>query len=486
MEMRRAVALVIVVWLSMLQRVTFADEEYHNLTLDECIGMALAQYPPLKNAREDLLAAESEYRAVRGDFIPVLLLRAAQDFGQQIPSTGEERSTFLSASVEKNFEYGGSVSVVGQGERDDRFAHDDEFVSALSIGFEQPLLEGFGPDVAAASLKIADINRDIVRMGLTQAIRSHILTVTRQYHRVIEAERLLQVRAEALERAHEALRRLKILVAEGEEAKIDIATQELQVARFEEEATQAENNLKDAKIELRFLLGVVPETEISVGRSPDLEVDFEPDEPTFVELSLDMEELKRKAVERRLDYLQEKRALEIRDIAVVTSRNVLLPDLSFFANLGLADSGSALSHAFHVNKGDWVTGLQFEVPFGLVREREQYNQALISWRRARNSFEQTRREILNQVDTSVRFVKTLESRLRSAYRAVKNAQLSASGAEERYDLGFISIFDRAEAQAALTDVEASYVSLFLSYKDALAQLDFVVGEPVEQRYTTGL
>jgi len=230
---RCAAVLGIVVWFGASQTGVLATDTYENLTLDECIGIAVAEYPPLKNAREDLLAAESAYRAARGDFLPILYVNAAQDFGQQIPSTGEQRSSFLSASVEKNFEYGGSFSVVGQGERDDRFEHGEEFVSALSVGFQQPLLEGFGPDVAAASLKIADINRDIARMGLTQAIRSHILTVTRQYHRVIEAERLLQVRDEALKRAHEALRRLNILVAEGEEAKIDIATRELQVAQFE-------------------------------------------------------------------------------------------------------------------------------------------------------------------------------------------------------------------------------------------------------------
>ena len=86
----------------------------------------------------------------------------------------------------------------------------------------------------------------------------------------------------------------------------------------------------------------------------------------------------------------------------------------------------------------------------------------------------------------MRSVQTLELRLKSAYRAVKNAQLSEAGAADRYDLGLMSIFDRAESQAKLTDAEASYVSLFLRYKDALAQLDFTTGEPVEQRYGVNL
>jgi outer membrane protein TolC len=93
---------------------------------------------------------------------------------------------------------------------------------------------------------------------------------------------------------------------------------------------------------------------------------------------------------------------------------------------------------------------------------------------------------MNQVDSSVRSVQTLELRLQSAYRAVKNAQLSEAGARDRYDLGLMSIFDRAESQAKLTDAEAGYVSLFLSYKNALAELDFTTGEPVEQRYGVNL
>jgi len=464
------------------QSCALAEQSYQSLTLDQCVEIALAKYPPLKNQRENLLAAESAYRAARGDFRPVLHLNAAQDFGQRIPSTGEQRGTFASASVQKNFEYGGSLSVVGQTERDDRFASGQEYQSSVSVDFEQPLLEGFGRDVAASNLKIAEINRDIAEIAVLDATRLHILTVTERYHRVIEAERLLQVQKEALQRAHDSLERLKALVAEGESPQIDIATQELQVAGFEEQATQAENTHDSALIGLRLALGVPPESAVSIARTPDLEVDFTPDEPPFASRQVDMEDCKKKALERRLDYLQAKRALEIRGIAVVTTRNVLLPDLSFFASLGLADTGSELNRAFHVNKGDWVTGLQFEVPIGLIREREQYTQATISLRQAQNDLEQMRRQILNEVDDSVRFVKTLELRLKSAYRAVKSAQLSGAGAGEKYDLGLISIFDRAESQAALTNAEASYVSLFLSYKNALARLDYVIAEPTEERY----
>lgn len=487
MRMRTAAVFGIVVWVSLLQSPVFAaDEMYQNLTLDQCIEIALAEYPPLKNQRESLLAAESAYRAARGDFLPVLYVDAAQDFGQDIPSAGEQRSSLVSASVQKNFEYGGSLSIVGQGERDDRYADGEEYASAVSVDFQQPLIEGFGRDVAAANLKTAGINRDIAEMVLTEAIRGHILAVTEQYHRVIEAERLLQVRVEALDRAHESLERLKILVTEGEEAEIDIATQELQVAGFEENVTQAKNDLRGAKIQVRLLLGVVPEKEVTLAPSPELEIDFTSDEPTFTAQPLNMEELKSKALEHRLDYLEQKRALENREIAVLVAKNVLLPELGFFASLGLADDGSTLSHAFHLNEGDWVTGLQFSVPFGLVREREQYTQAKIALRQGQNSLEQTRRRILNQVDNSVRSVQTLELRLQSSYRAVKNAQRSEAGARDRYDLGLMSIFDRAESQTKLTEAEAGYVSLFLRYKDAIAQLDFTTGEPVEQRYGVNL
>ena len=75
-----------------------------------------------------------------------------------------------------------------------------------------------------------------------------------------------------------------------------------------------------------------------------------------------------------MDYLEQKRALENREIAVLVAKNVLLPELGFFASLGLADNGSTFNRAFHLQEGDWVTGLQFSVPFGLVREREQYTQ----------------------------------------------------------------------------------------------------------------
>jgi outer membrane protein TolC len=231
---------------------------------------------------------------------------------------------------------------------------------------------------------------------------------------------------------------------------------------------------------------VPPEQEVSLGRSPDLEIDFKLDEPAFTPREMDVEEAKKQALARRLDYLQERLALEIREIAVATSRNVLLPDLSFFASLGLTDNGSRWKNTTHFNQGDWVTGLQVQVPFGLVREREQYTQAKISLRQAKNNLEQTRRRILNEVENTVRDVQTLELRLESAYRRVTYAQLSAAGAEVMYEIGEISVFDSAEAQEKLTSATANYVSLFLSYKDALDTLDFVIGEPVEERYGVSL
>ncbi len=465
------------------------QDAYKNLSLDQCIRIALTQYPPLINQRESLHAAESAYRAARGDFLPVLDLNAAQQYGQQIPNTvdqGEWFAGFASASVTQNFKSGGSLSVVGRSDRDDRFGDGQEFLSTVSVDLEQPLLEGFGRDIAAANLRIAEINMEITRYGLTDFFRSHILRVTQQYHSVFERERLLQVQEESLVRARESLRRLKALVAEGEVAEIDIATQELQVAEFEESATQALNSYNRELIGLRLLLGVPPDQIISLARSAELEIDFELDEPAFTPRVLDVEEAKKQALARRLDYLQEKRALEIREIAVATSRNVLLPDLSFFASLGLTDNGSRWKNTTHFNQGDWVTGLQVQVPFGLVREREQYTQAKISLRQAKNSFEQSRRRILNEVENTVRDVETFELTLRIAYRRVKNAQLSAAGAEVMYEIGEINVFDRSDAQAKLSSAEANYVSLFLNYRDALDTLDFVIGEPVEERYGVSL
>jgi outer membrane protein TolC len=278
------------------------------------------------------------------------------------------------------------------------------------------------------------------------------------------------------------LTRTRALVAEGEQPRIDIATQELEVAGDEEQVTEARNTYRSAIIQLRLILGVPPEQDITLASSPDLEIDFERDEPAFTPRPLDMDEAKRLALERRLDYLQQKRALETTEIAVTTSRNVLLPDLSLFGRLGLADSGSDLSGAFHVNEGDWVTGVQFEMPFGLVREREQHNQALISLRQAQNNLEQMRRVVLNEVDNTVRGVQTSELRLKSAYRRVKNAQLSASGAEVRYEVGEYDVFNLTQAQETLTNAEVNYVRLFLSYKSSLAELDYKIGKAVEERY----
>jgi len=463
-----------------------AAEAYQNLTLDECIEIALAQYLPLKNQRENVLSAESAYRAARGDFLPVLRVNAGHDFRDNIPNTQTQHSAFGSASVQKNFEYGGSLSVVGRSDRDDRFGHEEEFQSTVNVNFQQPLLEGAGPAVAAANVRISEINKDIAEMALRDQIRSHILTVIQQYNSVIEAERLLQVREEALGRSQASLKRTRALVAEGEQARIDIATQELQVASGEEQVTQVKNNYRSALIRLRLFLGVPPEQDITLARNPEVEINFEPDNPAFTPRPLDMDEAKRLALERRLDYLQQKRALEISEIGVVTAKNVLLPDLSLFGTLGLADSGSDFRGAFHVNEGDWVTGLQFEMPFGLVREREQHTQAVISLRRAKNDLEQSRRQLLNRVDETVRNVQTSELRLVSAYKGVKSAQLSERGTQTRYDQGEVNAFDLAIAQADLTTAEAGYVSLFLSYKNILAQLDYDIGEPTEERYGVSL
>jgi outer membrane protein TolC len=463
-----------------------AAESYEDLTLDQCIEIGLAEYPPLKNQRESVLAAESAYRSARGDFLPVLTVNAGHDFGKMIPSEGDLRSSFGSASVQKNFEYGGSLSIDGRTDHNDRFRHGEKYQSTVAVNFQQPLLEGFGRNVAAANLKIAEINRDIAEMALRDAIRSHILTVTELYYRVIETERLLQVQQEALQRSQASLTRTKALVKEGMQARIDIATQELEVAGDEEQVTQASNTYRSAIIQLRLILGVAPERDITLASSPDLEIDFQQDEPAFTPRPLDMDEAKRLALERRLDYLQQKRALEVSEIAVVTSRNVLLPDLSLFGRLGLADSGSDFSGAFDVDEGDWVTGVQFAMPFGLVREKEQHTQALISLRKAQNSLEQKRRVLLNEIDDTVRRVQTSELRLKSAYRRVKNAQLSASGAEVRYEVGEYDVFNLTQAQETLTNAEVSYVSLFLSYKSSLAELDDKIGEPVEDRYGVSL
>jgi outer membrane protein TolC len=480
------VAAVLVLAVGLHENPALAAETYENLTLDQCIEIALAQYPPLKNQRESVLAAESAHRAARGDFLPVLTVNAGYDLGDSIPSDQTQHGSFGSASVQKNFEYGGSLSVTGRTEKDDRLGRGEEYGSTVSANFQQPLLEGAGPEVAAANVRISEINEDITRMALTDAIRSHILTVIKQYNSVIEAERLLQVRDEALKRSKESLERTEALVKEGEQAAIDIATQELTVASGEEQVTQASNNYDSAIIQLRLFLGIPPDQDITLALNPEVQIDFELDNPAFTPRLPNMEDAKRLALERRLDYLQRKRRLEVNEIAVVTSKNVLLPDLSLFGTLGLADSGSDLSGAFHVNEGDWVTGVQFEMPFGLVREKERHTQAQISLRQATNDLEQSRRVLLSRVDNTVRNVETSELRLVSAYKRVKSAMESEMGTQKQFEEGERNALDVALAREARTNAEADYVSLFLSYKNMLAELDYDIGEPTEERYGVSL
>ncbi len=430
---------------ALLSATRIASAQPKSLTLEQARQIALERNLNVAQAQNNVEAAQASVMAATGDYLPTLSASGGWTRNQTegplpvggvlIPNT---KTVFNNFSTSLNLNY-----TVFNG-----FAREGNYTrsSANAIATEH-------------------------RAARTR--QSIVFQVEAAYLNVLRNEQLVKVSEENLKRDQRQLERITESNRVGALSRADVYRQQSQVAADELSLITAQNNYNKAKADLLALIGLDVNDDYTIA-DPSISSEITPSElESSAEQYSNFQELARRALEKRPDYLGASETVRSADGGISAARSGYFPSVSAFAGYGF--SNRVLSRLTENKSLNWGLNLRWTLFDGFATN-EALQAAYVEKKNAELSLQQTERNINVEVKKALLDLEAA----RKAYEVSQKGLLSAIEdrkiAEERYNLGAGTLLDLLTANAGLVSAQANKVNAVYDFIIAKRNVEYVVGE----------
>jgi len=472
------------------------------LGLVEALQSTLANQPALHIQEQQVVASRGASRQASGLFDTVIGTTFSQNrinnpltlFNQEqaallgiITSDQVNNQTILDIGATKEYRNGVTISpsLLTTRTTDNIYYIGGVNLSTLSFQVTVPLLRGRGRDVVAATETAAGIEVEASLLDLNQTISSLLANTSSSYWNAVGAVRNLKVAQASEDRGKIYVENVQTLIAAGRVPQTEIHQVVANLATRSAARIAAEQGLVAARQQLALAMGLSTDQMASVGIPTE---DLPKDDGLALAIlnSHSLQQFFDLALERRADYLADKKR-EMGQRALLTpARNATLPEL----NLNLSTGYSSLSEGTgfvdflrapgRAPRGpDLGAGITYRFPPSNNAAFGALMQAQSNVRQAELRTLQTSQTIMASVVTAVGGVRNAALQLQRAQEAVTASQEALQGEREKYRLGVGQIVDVLTMEDRLTTAEQNQVAAELGYALALTQLRFATGSIVE-------
>jgi outer membrane protein TolC len=270
----------------------------------------------------------------------------------------------------------------------------------LQFQFEQPLLQGFGVEInqlrathpgsvltpfntggRVEGILITRIRFDEQRAEFERNVHFMLLNVETAYWNLYGAYWTLYAQEAGLRQTFEAWRITEANTRAGKKSAVDLAQSRQQYEAFRGQRLTAMGQVLENERQLRALLGLPGEdgTRLVPIDSPTL-TPYQPDWSTAVNETLAL----------RPELVLARQDLKFRQLDLINSQNLLMPDLRFTSTYALNGIGTHLDgnaeNAFRSLASDrftnWALGLRFSYLIGYRDAHAQVHQARLNLARS--------------------------------------------------------------------------------------------------------
>lgn len=443
------------------------------LDLDRCIEIAVQRNLPLTIARYQRDAVQTDVGAALGTWLPEFQLTTARTsvhgdskaLSDTLPGVFfEETASDLVALVKQRLPFGGQVQVGYNFER----SGEDVFSGyGATVGVVQPLLRGAGWSRAVADVRDARIGADAQQAALEVELLRVRFLVKSAYYEVVRRSRLIEVNQRAIAR-DEQLRAFSQAKVDAKLAtRRDVLSAEIILAQDRDRLVRADTDYHRALDDLADVLGLPVRDTLAVRI---VELQHEP-------VAIDAGGWVEKALRDNPDIRRVRLDLERQTLSARVAGNARLPRV----DLGLAYEAAydpITAGDFPVtrrNQTTWQGSLLFSYPLFNKPLGNAYRAAQIRQEAARQLLAETERQVVLQVQDSVRKLQSSDERLSVLEKTIQGAREKVEFANVSFQLGRASNLDITDAQKDLVDAETDYVDEMVNYQVELARLESILG-----------
>ncbi len=435
-----------------------------DLSLAEAVSLGLRRNYNIRSLKLQRLREKFDLFVADDMFNPKLKLSATHRFSRG--SADNVRSSGIAPSVSLLGEYGTNLELNWDQQLNAAKNAGDLSSDGLALTLTQPLLRGAGKDVTTAPLRLAKLTEQVNQLNLKASVAQTLFDIISAYRALLKSQNQVTLATAALERAATLLEVNKGLIVAGRVAQFDVVQIEADIASQELAVEEAKNQLDASRLQMLKLLAL--DLSTPVRASDSLQV---------TRLEIDQTTALSVAQAKQPHYLSTLLQSEQAAINLILAQDKARWDLSLVAGVNQQRGQHSISGSSRA--WDSYTGLKLEIPIGDlgIRQGKVNAQSLLEQQQLLQ--QEARMELQRQVTDAVRGLNTLWRQLEISQRVIELSRRKLSIENDKLNAGRSSNFQIISFEADLRGAEDANLNAKISYLDARARLDVLLGVMLE-------
>ncbi|MDR1056109.1 MAG: TolC family protein [Prevotellaceae bacterium] len=339
--------------------------------------------------------------------------------------------------------------------------------SKFGIIFNQPI---FTKNTLRENLKAAEYRYQQTEAYFTRAQMDIVYDVTVAFYRLYQADYERKINEERVRNSTEALRIARLKQETGNIPEGDVLITEINVAQNNARLSESVGLYETEKDAFKLLIGLELKHDVDIIAKTDFE-------PTAIDLEIAIDQ----ALQNRMEIKENEYDIKLQNIQVDKAKrerefkgNVL----AYYDLTGLGTDGSGVGDRFQSSFDDLTVrppnrGITLTLSYPIYdwgRGRNIVKREKIRLKAEELKLENTKRTIEKEIREVVRTVYEAENRFRINQKNIESASRSYKINQLRFENGDITGQELALEQERLSQVQLDYISSYITYQLALADL----------------
>lgn len=436
-------------------------------TLKEAILIALRYNPNVRNAELERIIDKFGLEVAKNAYeLRYALIGTAQS--SETRTSGQDssaRSLNIAPSTSLLAPSGANISLDMQNNTGNTY-----FNPGLNLAIKQPLLRGFGSEITLSPLASAYDQERIKQLNLKKTIIETITTIITDYLRIVQDQNSLTIQQLTLKDLEKQYQQNEIKIKAGKMAAADNIQQQASIANQRLSLVQAQNTIKQDKLQLLTDMGLDPNTPFTITNDVAL-----PDEnlPTLLNA-------KQLILSNDTSYQTSliNRIIQARDLMMAKDNQRWKLDLTAKASVGNGSGGSPNSGIASLqNNQNYNRSVQLDltIPIDDKKLQQSLVNAKVSLQKLDVQIQQQQYMLETAIINALRNLAIQKQQIQQSIIARDLAQRSLDVALKKLQFGLVSTFETTTLRTSLTNAELQVVNSKINYLNALANLQQALG-----------
>lgn len=439
------------------------------LTLRDAIVLALRQNPQIRSAELQRIVDKYALEVARNQFWPQYSFDTSATY-----SNGTKAFYSTNPKATLQTPYGSTVSF---GMMDQVNAGRE---TAAFVQVTQPLLRGFGPQVARSSYVTACDQEIINRLNFEDTLSTTITNVAQIYYKLVQDQNNLKIDQISLEEALKLYHATELRIKAGKIAGTELIQQQAQIATSKMALTREQNTLAQDYRSFLILLGLDPRSNLQIFSGIDIHKTTLPCEEQAIDLAL----------HKNIDYRRSLITLKQLEQAVLLAKDEQKWQLDLIGraqqqilrnkNFATVDINQIDAIGNDLPGSDRTLILNLNIPIHDLSRKQKLVRTKVVLQQFKIALETQRQQLIAAVLNTLQSLNTQANQIQLAQDAVHFSLQSLDVAQKKFLYGRTTMFEVTSLQKGLTLQQIGLISEQISYLNNIADFEKLLGITLER------